>query len=491
MAIMNEQRTEQGELRALLALLQDGIPSQTGNLSELMDAFEKTALQLLIKLQKAAVERLAGAGLGTIDRERLIVYARRQVISEWRDIAPLVDHFLRPTPDFEETEGGTTVRISVISTGKPAQQNASPSGAKLVATIGKLLLLAKRILSVPIAPGESALNKSPVMDIAVVMGDSFSLRRVPWFRQAMILTMPVYTLSQGQEIHILWHELASLFVGRERVYHLARRANDASCLPHRIFPTLSTPAQGIDWAASSPADAPTAEVYTQAKAASRPDADDQGWDVFWMYWAHKLHGADSDLTLHSKPTCEALEALDYLEDWRVAHLEELVEDACVTLVFKEAHYPTLKAMFTLLHEEPDWTRPDFRHPAPALRLGVTLHLLHRMGAIDSDALSADEYAAQPGAALLAGWIYDNRALFFTENAAAFASLQTLTEALNTNLPPLRKSTRHTEGTDIEEDRNSEALSVEQYLWMHFSYLDPSAETPAPRRPKPPMPNKPR
>ncbi|MBK8025355.1 MAG: hypothetical protein IPK19_29185 [Chloroflexi bacterium] len=241
------------------------------------------------------------------------------------------------------------------------------------------------------------------------------------FDGTAVLCIPLYALSSESELKIIWHEVASLVVNPNNDAPSSIPQDPPLDQPHGLFTLFQTADHAIQcpaipWRAYE-ARLPDSSLYRSFLDTRDPNAA-EGWELFWLYWAHRMDPSAQDLRKMTQP-----DAVTHL-DWRVAHLEELAEDACSTLAFGAEIYETLIGIFQDNYPDQfdsngqipeDLERPDWRHPAPSLRLEVTYWLLKHLKA-DFEPGESDPLVVQgrsrhgqiPGARELATWIHTNR-----------------------------------------------------------------------------------
>jgi hypothetical protein len=203
--------------------------------------------------------------------------------------------------------------------------------------------------------------------------------------QVALIGVPITTLQTPWQWSVIWHELAGLLVGQEKIRAL-------------IYDFLDT-----------------------LPEAGRP---------LWQPWeeAYQLE-AEQNLLLRNQPpgntptilnvTLSANTSVYSRHGW----LEEFIEDACTILTLGPTAYDILVTLFTHRYQNLD-QGSDYRHPVPGLRLEVAYQVLRCMASASPAALATVASHRQPHgtvavddptAVFIARWIWEQRVVFVKPN----------------------------------------------------------------------------
>lgn len=375
------RREESVVVNKLLAALQQEKSAKDSEASHFFEEFAKTAHSYIHHVEH--MMDVNQRKMSTRDRQYVMGKAVERLITEWRRVEPIYRHLL-----------GTGTSVD--------------GDNEIIKQIRAISDSAKQVLIT------SSRDLSEMIDTDIILrfDVSFSLLRAPYYPQKSLLTVPIYTMPFTQLQKIIWHELASLAINPDGKAPLPTKSSQSSYQPSDIYHLFkNNSAKTIDWSIDPD--------FNYQLSDFQDEKDD--WKKFWLYWASILFKGSNDIDIHALPQMiHYPNKRAYLIDWRIAHLEELVEDACSTIVFGVDVYETYIEVFHRFYDG-NLQQPDMRHPAPEFRLEVTYQLLKIMkeqkqdleipDAIVPDGIDdpiADKHGKIPGAIEIANWIFDNQ-----------------------------------------------------------------------------------
>jgi len=468
------ERKERRMLAEMLKALKQSNTATGLDAQGFFTQFANTAWTYLANMQRL----LEQADLVDATQKRKLIIAQgiERLIQEWRRVEPIYQHLLR------------------VESFSAQQVTIEDSTETITHQIQEIFNVAQDVLVIPSIGSDSdgytaeTRSLSDIVDLEVIphFDISFSMLRAPYYPQRVLLTIPIYTMPFTDAQKIIWHELASLIVNPDNKAPIPTSTTQDSYLPHDLFDRLcDIYIDEIEW------DAYDTETYRLSEEYDSVKTEAMGWKYFWMYWAKQLFPEEKLLGKHALPKKQDFPSTRrYLIDWRIAHLEELVEDACSTFVFGAEVYRTFLTVFERFYNG-ELTKPDMRHPSPEFRLEVTYHLLEMMGEMDAlkaslgndeatqnanDPLS-DKHGKIPGAKELAKWIFNNRSKLINEPddwTNIRTRLKSAGDALQNTFDLQREA-----DADNTTDLNNPAVDAETFEeldLMLFARIDPNAGT---------------
>jgi|GEM_PF-5798174 len=376
-----------------LSFLNYGNPADGTPPSNFFYAFLLNGIHYLREIQAQAkidptIDNMPLPDDKTWARQYVMGQAVRRLVEEWNRVEPIYQYLLN---DMVTTETHTITTL-----------------------INDIKDIASDVFHLPEAT-------TIVVEFMPQFDTSFYLLRAPYYPDYALLAVPMHTMPFEDIKKIIIHEIASLVINPKGRPPLPTTVSQTSYHPDKLFPLLTDNTNytmpdipTADWNRYGKDNTEIRAAYQLPDGLNVPLDEEGGWKYFWTYWASQLF--DTDIANRALPTKQNLVGRrEYPLDWRIAHMQEFVEDACSTFLFGNDIYQTYVDVFKRAYKG-RFTKPDFLHPAPQLRLEVTFQLLKLLQGTDTGSTLQDGtvdpitayHDRMPGAYQIAKWIYDNQ-----------------------------------------------------------------------------------